>query len=222
MYHEGKKIYSYKPNGEIILYNTSSETNEIEGKFVITTLDGNPLKIDTLNLDSLSKSIRDIFQGIGQYEKWIFKSSSTFHKNGKVKKHLLYTNGGKTALFTSFDDTGKPIEKGNKINNNGKEGKDGEWLKYDKNGKIARKENYVDGVRIEQIRYYPSGKIKQVETSKDDKYTKIAYYESGKIGLKKEIQNGSGEEITYDENGVIKSKTVFENGKDIKLQIQNH
>jgi antitoxin component YwqK of YwqJK toxin-antitoxin module len=146
VHQDGKKIYSYKPNGEIILFNPRSDKNEIETKMVVTTLEGNPLKIDTLNLDSLNLRIGEIIQGIGQYEKWILKSSTTFHQNGKINKNIVYSNVGKTGLFTSYDNTGKIIEKGSYINN---KLKDGEWLKYDENGKVVRKENYKDGIRIE-------------------------------------------------------------------------
>lgn len=217
MYQDEKKVYSYKPNGEIILFDTRSEKNEIETKIIVTTLNGNLLKLDTLNIDSLNKSVREIIQGIGQYKKWILKSSSAFHKNGKIKTNILYSNVGKTGLYSSYDNTGRPIEKGYYINNMAK---DGEWLKYDEMGKIARKENYVDGFCIEKRHYYPNGKIMQVETTINDKYTRTVYSENEKIQLKKEIKNGRGEEIEYYENGNIKNTIFFENGIDITEQKQ--
>lgn len=215
MYYEGKKMYSYKPNGEVILFNQRSEKNEIETKMNVTTLEGNPLKIDTLNIDVLNKSVGEIMQGIGQYEKWILKSSTTFHQNGKIKKNIVYSNVGKTGLFTSYDNTGKTIEKGSYINN---KLKDGEWLKYDENGKVARKEYYVDGGRVEQIQYFPNGKIMHSEKTENNKFTEIDYNGNGSIYKKKEIENGNGEEIEYDTNGVVVKTTVFENGVDVNQQ----
>ena len=153
MYYEGKKMYSYKSNGEVILYNQRSEKNEIETKMIITTLEGNPLKIDTLNIDTLNKNVGEIIQGIGQYEKWIFKSSTTFHQNGKIENQIIYSNAGKTGKYTSYDKTGKIIEEGSFINNTAK---DGEWIKYNENGKVIRKEYYENGTLVKK-EYYENG-----------------------------------------------------------------
>lgn len=213
--YEGEiKLFSYKPTGEIIFYKPRNTNGEIEMKVVVTTLNGTPFKVDTMNLDSLRINILMVKQGIGQFEKWIFNSITTYHNNGKIQQINLFSDGGKKMLSSAFDDKGRLVGKGNYI---GKK-KDGEFLIYDENGKIARKENYKDGVRGDVTNYFPNGKIAEIETGDINKYSNIKYDENGNIMYKKEIKNGSGLETEYNKNGHILKRNTYENEKIIIVE----
>ncbi len=56
-----------------------------------------------------------------------------FWENGNIRKRIQYKNGEKNGLFESFDSFGKPLERGNYINNI----KSGRWT-YFENGKRRR------------------------------------------------------------------------------------
>lgn len=148
LYQNDEKIFSYKPNGEILIFDYLD--GSISLKLTVSAPNGSKLNIDTLNLDTLTNKIMQIQQGIGQYDSWIFNKAIRYQK-GKIKSNTLFSNGGRTALFSSFDKDGRPIEKGNYIDNK----KDGEWFKYDENGKIARKKIYNNGVEQAEEIYYP-------------------------------------------------------------------
>lgn len=207
LYSSDKKIYSYKPNGEIVFFGLN---DKIEMKGIIKAPNGNPINLDTLNLDTLNYKLGMIARGKGQYQNWIWVKNSYYGGKGNVERTILYSNGGRTGSSTSFDKNGKTIEKGNYINNN----KEGEWLKFDENGKIARKENYKDGVQVEQIYYFPNGKIAETHTGGIE----IRYHENGNTAYKKELKNGTGLEIEYNKIGHILKRNTYENGKIIIVE----
>jgi TonB family protein len=214
MYHKGKKDCSYKANGEIIFFEGWSGKDRIESKIFITALDGNQIKIDTLNIDSLSHTIGQIKAGrmVNKKNNWRIKSATEFNDNGKKIKQLLFSDG-QTYLYSSYDENEKPIEKGNKIIKDGELIKDGEWIKYNELGGIYRKENYINGVRNARTVFYADGKIKQVESNKNDEYTCTVFYKNGKIKLVETNKNDKYTRTNYYENEKIKNKTEMIKGK---------
>ncbi|MCD8529215.1 MAG: TonB family protein [Chitinophagales bacterium] len=85
---------------------------------------------------------------------------------------------------------------------------DGEWKRYNNEGKLIEQTTYRNGTKLNTIEYFPSGKV----SYKENKW----YYESGK--LKKEKVASKDQkiiEISYYETGEIKEKEYFEQNKSI-------
>ncbi len=139
-----------------------------------------------------------------------------YYKNGKVLTRKMYKDGLANGEYTKYSLTGVRLfikhykndtlhgyvkefhEDTHRLKSEGNYVmglKDGDWIYYDKLGKVEGRGKFSNGSGVETL-YYPEGQVKQ-----------ITHYKNGKK---------DGEEIQYFPNGNVFSKQVFKDGKPVK------
>ncbi|MGB6129298.1 MAG: hypothetical protein WBG30_11160 [Psychrilyobacter sp.] len=142
------------------------------------------------------------------------KTESPFYGEDQIYSEGNYKNEKKEGEWIFYDSNNKIAAKGSY-----KEGEPfGEWIKYDYNGDIEYKENF-ENISLEKKSINPNQLQDKDETNYEEienLYTgeSITYYESGEIKSKASYKNGKldGEAITYYKNGEIEYKGNYKDG----------
>lgn len=100
----------------------------------------------------------------------------TYYENGKTKGIYPYKEGLKEGLSKFYDDSGK-IEYETLFKSDKKELNN----RFYDNGKIKYTTTYVEGIKAQEDKFTPKGKLDQRSYYKNDKVVKIEYYENGKF-----------------------------------------
>ena len=149
------------------------------------------------------------------YEKFTdvpFTGNVTGFAEGKVVKGI--PEGVWLGFYESGELNYKGALKGDK--------RQGEWLRYSKNGTLSSKENYIKGSIQSEVRfkYYDKGQLK-VKGNYNKKGILhgeyLSYYESGELQSKGNNKDGKkeGEWLWYYPNGELEIKGSYKEGIDI-------
>ena len=98
-------------------------------------------------------------------------------KNNDSNNHIIEIDG------TFYQKVNKDVKAGKIVN--GK--RDGEWIKYHKNGEVASKTNYVNGVlHGESWGWYDNKKLRHNSVYKNGKFDEYSsyYHKNGQLAYK--------------------------------------
>jgi antitoxin component YwqK of YwqJK toxin-antitoxin module len=137
-------------------------------------------------------------------------------QNGKLSTVKEFKGGNSHGPSKGFYWDGTPRFTGAYINGN----RDGEWIWYDRNGKMSSKGSYYQGMKIgDWFWYFEDGSVKIKESYiKGNLEGKVKrYYENGKIRFEKNYRNDEmhGTMTYYDELGEVKYFRYYDDGRMI-------
>ncbi|WP_338376685.1 toxin-antitoxin system YwqK family antitoxin [uncultured Flavobacterium sp.] len=144
-----------------------------------------------------------------------------FYDNGTIKTIAEWSKGLLDGDAIFYYENGK-IEAEGKFNKNSKVGL---WKYYDHNGVIKTEETFTyknkKSVKEGTFKYYyPSGKVKIIDTYKNDfvQGESYEYYETGKLKIKYNFKDSKldGDVKYYDENEKLYQIINYKAGKEIK------
>ena len=115
---------------------------------------------------------------------------------------------------TFYQKVTKDVKAGKIVN--GK--REGTWIGYHKNGEIAYKSNYLNGLlEGDNWSYYDNKKLKSHTFFKNGKLDEfnIFYHKNGQLAFKYKYKEfiQHGKQIEYHENGQLKFSGIYRNGK---------
>jgi antitoxin component YwqK of YwqJK toxin-antitoxin module len=147
-----------------------------------------------------------------------------------------YLNDKQNGLWTYYYPNGSKLAQGNFISGDGgnkgksgvpKNGRDGQWILYHKNGKTDQDAIYKNGMINGYFKkYYDSGQIKQECFYNSDKINGLMtlFYENGKLKQESNYKNGekTGIEVLYNEKGIKDVEYYLTNNIKDGIQKQYH
>jgi antitoxin component YwqK of YwqJK toxin-antitoxin module len=134
-----------------------------------------------------------------------------YHEGGQIKAKINYRENSDSAFAQLFDVFGKKVAEGNYIN----EIKEGKWIIFSENRKVAE-ENYHSGLLDGLSRkYYDTGELLEEtewEEGKQEGNYRV-FFKSGKPYLQCKMSNNqrNGLCISYFENGMTELEAFYTN-----------
>jgi TonB family protein len=125
---------------------------------------GNTIDVKDYNLINGQLQLEGAFKDLqGTQKTGIFK---TYHKNGKLKYIVKYEDNKAEGLFEEYYSNGQKWFEGEFFQGN----KKGLWKMFDSTGNLYATDSYTKGIQSgESLTYYPDGKIKRREFYLDGK-----------------------------------------------------
>jgi antitoxin component YwqK of YwqJK toxin-antitoxin module len=144
-----------------------------------------------------------------------------------------YLNDKQNGFWTYYYPSGSKLAQGNFISGDGgnkgksgvpKNGREGQWFFYQKNGKIDTDAIFMNGKLNGNCKfYYENGQIKEEKEFKSDKIDGLVklYYENGTIKESGTWINGeaNGKFLFYNEKGTKYSECTYINGEKNGIEI---
>lgn len=148
---------------------------------------------------------------------------TTYNKNGKVSSKIVYVNGKKDGVAYFYDALGRKTAIIS-YQNGKKNGTSTVW-RYPYRGELTKEvQEYKEGKREGQrIKYYSTGKVSSKVFYKNDELNgkAIYFYKNGKTSAIDNWKSGKldGESIAYKKDGTMLYKFIYKTGEDVPSSI---